>query len=316
MSKSSSRHHVNAGRLTKARLPFLLAILTMILAMPLNTSAQVGNFVSFDVPGASLTRPFDINNSGVVVGFYNNQTGTHGFVLSQNTFTTVDFPSAVLTAALGINDLGYIVGRFQTEEGVDHGFLLANGIFRQIDFPGSTSTQCHGINTQGQIVGRYFNVENPGRGGGQGRAQEHGFLLSADSFTSIDFPNADTTDAWKIADSGDIVGDWSSNGALNSGSLFSYIFRYGQYSSLSFPGALGTAVRDINATDQLIGILLDKKCVIPLGHGFVRVNGHYSCFDFPGSACTNAQGLNNSGVLVGAYLDSNGVQHGYAAALN
>lgn len=316
MSMNSSRHYPNADGPTKTRLGFFLAILMMVFVIPQKSWAQVGNFVSFDVPGASLTRPFDVNNSGVVAGFYNNQTGTHGFVLNQGVFTTVDFPGAVQTAVLGINDLGQLVGRFQTEEGVDHGFVLSNGAFRQIDFPGSISTQCHGINKKGQIVGRYFNLENPGQGGGQGLGHEHGFLLSADGFTSIDFPDADTTDAWKITDSGDIVGDWSGNGALNSGSLHGYILHAGQYSSVDFPGALGTAGRDINVSGQLVGVLFDKKCVSPLGHGFVRVNGSYSSFDFPGSGCTTAQGLNNSGFMVGGYIDSTGAQHGFAAALN
>jgi probable HAF family extracellular repeat protein len=255
-----------------------------------------------------------VNNSGVVVGFYHSQTGFHGFVLFQGAFTTVDFPGAVLTNVFGINDSGQLVGRFQTEEGVDHGFVLSNGVFRQIDFPGSISTQCHGINKKGQIVGRYFNVENSGQGGGGGLGREHGFLLSANGFSSIDFPGADTTDAWKITDRGDIIGDWSTKGALQSGSLHGYIIVAGQYSSFDFPYASGTAGRDLDASGHLVGVLYDKKCV-PLGHGFVRINGSYDSFDFPGSACTTANGLNNSGLIVGAYTDSSGAQHGYAAQL-
>ena len=298
------------------RIGCLLAIAVIALANPSSGSAQVGGFASFDVPGASLTRPIDVNNSGAIVGFYTDQAGTHGFVLKQGKYTTVDFPGAVLTSVMGVNDLGYLVGRFQTEEGVDHGFLFSNGAFRQIDFPGSISTQCHGINKKGQIVGRYFSVENPGQGGGQGLAHEHGFLLTGSSFTGIDFPDASTTDAWKITDDGDIVGDWTSNGALNSGSLHGYVMHDGQYGSFDFPGALGTAGRDLNASGQLLGILYDKNCLSPLGHGFTRDNGSYSDFDFPGSVCTIAQGINNSGVIVGAYADSSGAQHGYLASLN
>jgi len=313
MSNSTSRLHRRADRPTKTRLGFLLPVLTILLAIPMSTSAEVRSFVSFDVPGASLTRPLDVNNSGVVVGFYHSQTGFHGFVLNQGAFATVDFPGAVLTNVFGINDLGEMVGRFQTEEGVDHGFVLSNGVFRQIDFPGSIATQCHGINKKGQIVGRYFNVENSGQGGGGGLAREHGFLLGAHGFTSIDFPGADTTDAWKINDSGDITGDWSTNGALQSGSLHGYTLVAGQYSSFDFPNAFGTAGRDINASAQIVGVLFDKKCIGPLGHGFVRTNTSYESFDFPMSACSTANGLNNSGLIVGAYIDGTGAQHGYVA---
>lgn len=316
MSESSSRHHLNAEGPRNANLGFYLAILTMVFAIPLNTWAQVGKFVSVDVPGASLTRATDVNNAGVIVGFFGDQTGVHGFLLNQGVFTAVDFPGALLTTVLGINDWGQLVGRFQTEEGVDHGFLFSNGVFRQIDFPGSIATQCHGINKKGQIVGRYFNVENSGQGGGNGLGHEHGFMLSASGFTSIDFPEANTTDAWKITDSGDVIGDWSDNGALQSGSLHGYILQGGQYNSFDFPGAPGTAGREINSSGQLVGVIFDKKCFSSLGHGFVRVNGYYSAFDFPGSACTTATGLNDSGFLVGGYIDSAGAQHGYVAAFN
>jgi len=316
MSQSSSRQYLTADSSTKTRLGFFLAILTMAFAIPLNTWAQVGNFVSFDVPGASLTRAYDVNNAGVIVGRFNDQTGVHGFVFNQGVFTTVDFPGAVLTTLFGINDGGQLVGRFQMEDRVDHGFALSNGVFRQIDFPGSIATQCHGINKKGQIVGRYFNVENSGQGGGQGLGHEHGFLLSATGFTSIDFPDANTTDAWKITDNGDIIGDWSDNGALHSGSLHGYILHDGQFSSFDFPGTLGTAGREISASGRIAGLYLDKRCVDSIGRAFILVNGSYSAFDYPGSVCTDAQALNNFGVIVGGYIDSSGAQHGYAASFN
>jgi len=85
----------------------------MVLAIPLTTWAQVGNFASFDVPGAGLTRPIDVNNSGVIVGRYDDANGTHGFVLNQGVFTSIDFPGAVLSFAQGLNDMGQIVGSFQ-----------------------------------------------------------------------------------------------------------------------------------------------------------------------------------------------------------
>jgi uncharacterized membrane protein len=117
--------------------------------------AQAGDFVSFDVPGASFTHAIDVNNSGVVVGRYADANGTHGFVLNQGVFTSIDFRGAVLTVAQGLNDLGQIVGSFQGGDALDHGFVLSRGVFHQVDFPGSINSQCHGINKQGEIVGRY-----------------------------------------------------------------------------------------------------------------------------------------------------------------
>jgi hypothetical protein len=100
----------------------LLTLIAISLAAPLNGGAQVRDFVSFDVPGASLTRPLDVNDSGVIVGRYDDANGAHGFVLNQGVFTSIDFPGAVFSSALGINELGQIVGTFQDGDAVYHGF--------------------------------------------------------------------------------------------------------------------------------------------------------------------------------------------------
>jgi probable HAF family extracellular repeat protein len=294
----------------------LLGILAIVLAVPPNSRAQVGDFVNFDVPGASLTRPFDVNNSGVIVGRYDNKNGMHGFVFSQGVFTAIDFPGAVQTVAIGINDLGQIVGRFQVGDRVDHGFVLSNGVFHQIDFPGSIDTQCHGINKKGEIVGRYHDFYTPAAGGT--KDHEHGFLLSDDRFSSVDFPDSVTTDAWKITDGGDIVGDWSTNGNLY---VHGYVLRAGQFTSFDFPDARLTASRETNVSGQMVGIyqtkLLNGGTSNPgREHGFVVVNGSYTGFDFPGSALTDGNAINDSGLIVGTYIDSSGKEHGYTAVLS
>jgi uncharacterized membrane protein len=261
----------------------------------------VGNFVSIDVPGANRTRPNDVNNKGVIVGRYDDATGIHGFVLGRNGFSTVDYPGASETALLGINDSGQVVGRF-VQGGVEHGFLLSDGVFREIDFPGASSTQCHGINKNGEIVGRYFDGRNPGQGGGGGRQQEHGFLLRDGVFTSVDYPDSATTDAWKITDGGDIVGDWSTNatliGSQHIESVHGYILRDGEFTSFDVPRALNTGS--------------DQKFV---EHGFVLAAGSYSRFDFPDSMWTDGNAINDHGLIVGSYGDSAGVEHGFAASL-
>ena len=278
-------------------------------------SAQVKNFVNIDVPGATLTRPNDINNNGVIVGRYDDATGVHGFVLDRSNFSTVDYPGASKTSLLGINDSGQVVGWF-AQGGVEHGFLLSGGAFSEIDFPGAISTQCHGINKNGDIVGRYFDGRNPGQGGGGGRQQEHGFLLRDGAFTSVDYPDSATTDAWKITDGGDIVGDWSTNatliGSQHIESVHGYILRDGEFTSFDVPGALNTGSREMNASGQVVGIYSDQKFV---EHGFVLAGGSYSRFDLPDSMWTDGNAINDHGLIVGSYGDSAGVEHGFVASL-
>jgi len=270
-----------------------------------------------------------VNNFGVMVGRYDDQTGTHGFTFANGSFTTIDYPGAGLTAAVGVNDFGDVVGRFRfTTNGVDHGFLLSHGAFLQIDFPGALSTQCHGINRQGQIVGRYMSLENPANGQGMGLAHEHGFLLDDGHFSRIDFPDADTaadtTDAWKVTDAGDVVGDWSEGGkALQSGSVHGYILHAGEFRSIDLPDVLGTSARKVNLAGQLIGIYLnDKKLpgsatsATMVDHAFVISGGVQYLFDFPGSTSTDSNAVNDSGLVVGSYADSSGREHGYTALIS
>ena len=300
----------------KIRIASSIFTVLALLTLPLTSAfAQaVGNYVSFDVPNAINTAVNDINNRGVIVGPFDDENGTHGYMLADGVFTSIDFPGADATGAVGINDSGQIVGRF-IKNGVDHGYLLSNGSFSQIDFPGAVATQCHGINANGDIVGRYMASRNPGQGGGYGLFTEHGFLLHANQFTSIDFPNAGSTDAWKITDDGAIVGDWADNpsvsfGSLNSGSLHGYVFSQGEFFSFDFPGKLGTAPRKVNSSGWMVGGYIDRK-IVP--HGFIQINGRYSAFDFPGATEMGNNALNDAGMVAGTYTDSSGRQHGYTA---
>src|SRR5207247_818208 len=88
-----------------------------------------GAFTTIDVPGATRTAPFDINNRGQIVGDYTDVNGTsHGFLLDKATFTTIDPPGSVFTQAIGINAAGRIVGDFELP-GQHHGpWLCSNTV--------------------------------------------------------------------------------------------------------------------------------------------------------------------------------------------
>ena len=66
-----------------------------------------------------------INNSGQIVGYYDDSSGnSHGFLYSNGTWTTLDDPLATKgTEAVGINDSGQIVGNYADSSG--NGFLAA-----------------------------------------------------------------------------------------------------------------------------------------------------------------------------------------------
>jgi uncharacterized membrane protein len=81
-----------------------------------------GDFTPLVVAGSTLTRAWDINPAGEIVGVY-IKAGVHGFVLRDEVYVPVDFPGATETRAFGINARGDVVGSYLGTDGKTHGFL-------------------------------------------------------------------------------------------------------------------------------------------------------------------------------------------------
>jgi uncharacterized membrane protein len=99
------------------------------LALASGGAALDSTFTTIDVPGASFTKAFGINEAcgnralGQIAGTFGDASGTHGFIRQcDDTFTTIDAPGASITQAFGINFSGSIVGSFGDANGT-HGFL-------------------------------------------------------------------------------------------------------------------------------------------------------------------------------------------------
>jgi probable HAF family extracellular repeat protein len=170
-----------------------------------------GKFITIDVPfsGATNTSALEINNSGEIVGNWEDATTQHGFLLIGTTYTSFDYPGAVSTAALGINNNGVVVGGYTDASGVTHGFSLSAGTYASFDPPGSTYTVASGINDSGDIVGYYcVTSECAAASAANGYAPE-GFLLSSGTYTTLTIPGATATWAADINNKGLIVGDYA-----------------------------------------------------------------------------------------------------------
>jgi probable HAF family extracellular repeat protein len=75
-------------------------------------------FGTINVPGASFVIASGINNSGQIVGGYDDASGyAHGFLDTGGFFTTINVPGASTTYAYGINDSGQIVGGYDDAYG-------------------------------------------------------------------------------------------------------------------------------------------------------------------------------------------------------
>jgi uncharacterized membrane protein len=83
-----------------------------------------GQFIPFEVPGATLTAAWDINPERLTVGVYRDAAGRfHGFQYDGEAFTTIDVPGATATRVFGINSHGDMVGAYVDAGGRTHGFL-------------------------------------------------------------------------------------------------------------------------------------------------------------------------------------------------
>ena len=100
--------------------------LVIMLTRLVPVSAQVSDFVTIDVPGASATLPRGINPEGDVVGFYGVGSVFRGFLLHQGLVTDIEVPGASATRPRSINPQGDIVG-FYVAGGVTHGVKRRNG---------------------------------------------------------------------------------------------------------------------------------------------------------------------------------------------
>lgn len=264
----------------------------LVLTAVASASAQPGayTYTKINVPGSVYTEATGVNNSGHVVGTYQDTTGrTHGFVYNGTTYTTIDFPNSNYNYVFGVNAAGQMVGGYSVSNplGVYHGFLYHNGVFTEFDYP-QRETDGRGINNLGQIVGIY----NQGFG-----TPDHGFLKDGENYTSLDYPGAAKTYTFGINDHGVITGTWVD--ALNR--LRGYWYHGGLYTALNFPGASQTYIGGVNNSHTIAGWSMQGTT---LKTSFVLTTlASFRSFSVPfaGATATQARAINDNGQVVGTY---------------
>jgi hypothetical protein len=242
----------------------------LLLSVPGLAQAQY-SFSKIDVPGATRTAA-NGNSTNEIVGEYDTDGKTHGFLFNEGAFTTFDAPGADATVVSGVNALGQLVG-FMVIADKTHGFFKGKGELILIDAPGSARTIAFFINAQGQVVGRYNELLVGNLVG----KKNHGFIWRNGAFTTlnINFP-------------GDADADIGPDGK---------------------PRGNGTVALGINDIGEVVGTYVDKD---GNRHGFLRSSkGDFARFDVPGAGLTVGQGINNAGTIGGLYVDGSGLRHGF-----
>lgn len=256
--------------------------------------ADMFQITKFDVPEATRTIAIDINDSGQIVGVFEDAFGLHGFLKDGDTFEQIDFPGAEATFVKGINNLGHMVGSYESETGTDvlteHGFLKIGTSMSPIDVTGATRTIPQGINDDGVITGVFSEEDDT-------ETFLRAFVLENSVVTPFDVPNQTGipyTRAYGINNFGEIVGygasALSSPIFIKSGDTFTEI---GQ----GFPQGLG-----INDDGDVIIGFPDGSNI------FVDQTGSHNIDLSSGIGV----GINNSDHIVGLISDIDGT-HGFLA---
>lgn len=208
---------------------------------------------------------------------------------------------------------GYVAG-FDGAQALSHGFSLRSGsssqVFTVAEPMGIISSFASGIAPNDDVVGGFC----PANWGCASGDALHGYLFKAvsNSAVQIDVPGAIATLVAGINKSEQMVGMWCNTTCSVSYMGESHGFQLdhpgGSFTTLDFPGALGTAAAAINDAGEIVGNYLsckDTSCLFAEIHGFLLSGETYSRFDPPGSRATGVSAINNSGEIVGTYLDSN-----------
>lgn len=136
---------------------------------------HAGKVTTVDVPGALVTYPFALNDTGTVVGIYGAaEDDEHGFIYQRGRFITVDYPGATNTVLRKVSNSGVVFGSAFVGTGpVD--FLYVRGDFFPITACQPESETLIGISPRGEPFG--FVATGPDT--------TAGFLLTRQQYTLV-----------------------------------------------------------------------------------------------------------------------------------
>jgi probable HAF family extracellular repeat protein len=159
-----------------------------------------GTFKTFSYPGSPQTFATEINNLGVIVGYYYQEEGNTsvpiGFEYKNGTFLQV-LPYGWFDSDLsGINNLGEAVGGGIGVKQPGY-FLFKYGEFRKQNIP-APSASANGINDAGALAGSYLQS-----------GVFMGFVYADGTLQTLAFPGSTGTGASDINNSGEVVGGFT-----------------------------------------------------------------------------------------------------------
>ena len=115
---------------------------------------------------------------------------------------------------------------------------------------------------------------------------------------SIDYPGADSTQAWGVNSRGEIVGTYVTGTVMHG-----FVLNRHGFSRIDYPSADSTYANGINVWGDIVG----GYTVAGVTHGFLLSKGKYTQIDYPGSMSSEVLGINAKGEITGDYSPTNPV---------
>src|SRR5579863_3606242 len=166
-----------------------------------------------------------------------------------------------------------------------------------VDVPGAVVTSVNGINKLGQMVGNY---------GQSTSGANSGFLYADGAFSYFDYPGESVTVAYKINDSGIIVG-YATQLPGQSYNVYGFTYDGTSFTTLQDGTDTATYAWGINNAGTVVGAAGD----IYETKGFETANGRYRTINFPGLYdYAYGTGVNNLGEIAGSTVDGS-YEYGY-----
>ncbi len=252
----------------------------------------------FNRPGFSMTQPWDINDSGVIVG----QSDNVGFIYSAGVFSSLSHPNATVGTHLsGIANDGTLVGGYwegDFETGKRHSFIYEAGVFTEFAVQGARETNVRNISSNGRYLTGFFYPEDGSAGIG------FVFDRSTQTMTQLSVAGDTITIAQGANSSGLVTGSFSRNGG--SGSFTFDLNTQTRTEYFGIPGVGVPRFRDINDAGLISGFAGSQAMVGRPGD-WTFIASQYG-------STSLSYGTNNMGVLVGYSVDpASGSVNGWLA---
>jgi len=259
--------------------------------------------VPFNRPGYASTQPWDINESGTIVGTSDGE----GFVFEGGVFSSLVHPDATAgTTVTGVTDDGTLVGSYWISDGADvweqHGYIYSGGTFTPFDVPSATSTSIRHVSSDG----RYLT------GVGSDEADSYGFAYDRQAMVLTTFGGGAefSTIAQGVNTLGQVTGSFFRDNSAGGFESVSFVFdlttgvrtEYTEINGLQRP-----RFRDINDSGVITGFVGNQA--------FVGTPGNWHVFSAAtGGSSMLGYGLNEAGVLVGSYQNPDSTTSGWISS--